>query len=97
MQQGPSLSDRLRSHPVTEIGNQTIRKADDFETGVGDYPKENILRYYLEDGSRVIIRPSGTEPKIKIYLDTVGATNEQAQESLEELDSSLRALVASLT
>jgi phosphomannomutase len=64
---------------------------------VGDYPKENILRYYLEDGSRVIIRPSGTEPKIKIYLDTVGATNEQAQASLEELDSSLRALVASLT
>ena len=96
-QQGPSLSDQLRSHPVTEIGNQAIRKADDFETGVGDYPKENILRYYLEDGSRVIIRPSGTEPKIKIYLDTVGATNEQAQASLEELDSSLRALVASLT
>ena len=96
-QQGPSLSDQLRSNPVTQIGNQTIQKADDFETGVGDYPKENILRYYLEDGSRVIIRPSGTEPKIKIYLDTVGPTNEQAQASLEELDTSLRELVASLT
>jgi phosphomannomutase len=55
-----------------------------------------MLRFYLDDGSRVIVRPSGTEPKVKIYIDTEGATSAEAQQRLREVESDLNELVASL-
>ena len=90
------ISDLLRSAPPTHFGPRAINKTDDFLEGVADYPQENILRYYLEDDSRVIVRPSGTEPKLKIYLDTTGATHLLAQEALTELENDLKALLGSM-
>ncbi|MBR5090620.1 MAG: phospho-sugar mutase, partial [Ruminiclostridium sp.] len=48
------------------------------KTGI-DLPKSNVLALYLEDGAKLIIRPSGTEPKIKIYYTTIGKTNADAE------------------
>ena len=48
------------------------------EETVIDLPKSNVITLYLEGGASLVIRPSGTEPKIKIYYTTVGATNEEA-------------------
>jgi phosphomannomutase len=64
--------------------------------GVGGFPPDNILRYYLADGSRVIVRPSGTEPKIKVYLDTAGNTRADAEASLASLEGAVRHLLDSL-
>jgi phosphomannomutase len=92
----PSVTDTIRSTPPEVLGGVAVSHVDDFEKGVGDFPKENILRYYLADGSRVIVRPSGTEPKLKIYLDTQGATSKDAQEALVALEAAVRELLANL-
>jgi phosphomannomutase len=55
-----------------------------------------MLRYYLADGSRVIVRPSGTEPKIKVYLDTAGETRADAAAALAALEASVRDLLDSV-
>ena len=91
------LAEQLRSAQPGTFGTRAITQVDDFLQGVGEFPREDILRYYLEDGSRVIIRPSGTEPKLKIYLDTSGDTRPEAETALKELESALRSLVDSLS
>lgn len=93
----PSISDQLRSNPPSKIGSRSITRADDFIDGFDDYPPENIIRYYLEDGSRVIIRPSGTEPKLKVYLDTEAPTRLEAEASLEALDRDVRQLLSQMS
>lgn len=93
----PSVTDILRSTPPEVLGGVAVSHVDDFEKGVGAFPKENILRYYLADGSRVIVRPSGTEPKMKIYLDTQGATSKDARESLVALEVAVRELLETLS
>ena len=90
------LAERLRSTQPGAFGTRAITQVDDFLQGVGKFPREDILRYYLDDGSRVIIRPSGTEPKLKIYLDTQGDTRRGAETSLTDLESALRSLVDDL-
>ena len=91
------LAEQLRSTQPGAFGTRAITQVDDFLQGVGKFPREDILRYYLDDGSRVIIRPSGTEPKLKIYLDTQGDTRREAETSLTDLESALRSLVDSLS
>ena len=91
------LAEQLRSAQPGAFGTRAITQVDDFLQGVGKFPREDILRYYLDDGSRVIIRPSGTEPKLKIYLDTQGDTRREAETSLTDLESALRSLVDDLS
>ena len=91
------LAEQLRSTQPRAFGTRAITEVDDFLQGVGKFPREDILRYYLDDGSRVIIRPSGTEPKLKIYLDTPGDTRRGAETALKGLESALRSLVDSLS
>ena len=90
------LAEQLRSTQPGAFGTRAITQVNDFLQGVGKFPREDILRYYLDDGSRVIIRPSGTEPKLKIYLDTQGDTRREAETSLTDLESALRSLVDDL-
>ena len=92
----PSISDILRQTPPNAFGSRSVSRVDDFVTGFEAFPSENIIRYYLEDGSRVIVRPSGTEPKLKIYLDTSGPTRLDAEQSLNELERDVRELIDSL-
>ncbi|WP_426562642.1 phospho-sugar mutase [Angustibacter sp. McL0619] len=62
---------RLRAEPLAELAGSAVDRVDDLSAGVGDLPPTDGLRYYLADGSRVIVRPSGTEPKLKAYLEVV--------------------------
>ena len=62
---------RLRATPPTELGGLTVERIDDLEQGTPDLPPTDGLRYHLADGARVIVRPSGTEPKLKCYLEVV--------------------------
>jgi phosphomannomutase len=62
---------RLRATPPTELGGLPVERADDLSVGSPDLPPTDGLRYLLADGARVVVRPSGTEPKLKCYLEVV--------------------------
>jgi len=56
-------------------------------------PKSDVLEYVLEDGSSIIVRPSGTEPKLKIYLSAKGGSKEESDEIIERLKTELREII----
>ena len=56
-------------------------------------PTSNVLKYILEDGSWIAVRPSGTEPKIKFYMGVKAATQEEAQEKLVKFQKDLDAYI----
>jgi phosphomannomutase len=62
---------RIRSAPPTELGGLAVAGIDDLATGDGDLPPTDALRLRLAEGARVVVRPSGTEPKLKCYLEVV--------------------------
>ena len=70
--------DRLRATPPTSLGGLAVERADDLSRGDGGLPPTEGLRYRLADGARVIVRPSGTEPKLKCYLEVVVPVDEEA-------------------
>lgn len=86
---------QLRKEPLTAIGAHKITKAVDFkkseETGL---PPANVLLYELENGATVIIRPSGTEPKIKAYFTTLGKDLAEAQAQKDELAAAVEPIFA---
>ena len=86
---------QLRQEPLTAIGAHKIAKAVDFkkseETGL---PPANVLLYELENGATVIIRPSGTEPKIKAYFTTLGKDLAEAQAQKDELAAAVEPIFA---
>ncbi len=66
-----SIMAELRARPPAEIGGLPVQRLDDLEEGWAGLPPTDGLRFDLGGGSRVIIRPSGTEPKVKSYLQSV--------------------------
>ena len=84
---------RLRKNPPSQIAGSTA-KFTDLALGSEKLMPTDGLRFDLADGSRVIIRPSGTEPKLKCYLQTVGASASDANEKLALLDAAARELIA---
>jgi phosphomannomutase len=69
-----AMTDRLRADPPARIGGLAVLRADDLAVASeasGALPPTDALRYALEGGARVVVRPSGTEPKLKVYLDAV--------------------------
>jgi phosphomannomutase len=67
----PVLMDRLRTQAPTAMAGAAVTRVDDLGRGAGGLPPTEGLRYFLADGSRVIVRPSGTEPKVKVYLEVI--------------------------
>ncbi len=62
---------RLRANPPTTLAEQTVTSVEDLSQGGGDLPPTDGLRYRTDGGVRVVVRPSGTEPKLKCYLEAV--------------------------
>jgi phosphomannomutase len=95
-----ALTARLRQSPPAAIGSHRVDRIDDFRDGFGGFPAGDILRYWLDDGSRVIVRPSGTEPKLKVYIDSSSAEGDAearraaAEASVADLDAGMRELLA---
>ncbi|MFP7834073.1 phospho-sugar mutase [Marisediminicola sp. LYQ134] len=91
---------RVRTVPPREIAGHLVDRVDDFADGFEAYPPSDILRFWLVDGSRVIVRPSGTEPKVKVYIDaasTAGSGAERlqaAQVTVDQLDAGVREILA---
>ncbi|MBT1621578.1 phospho-sugar mutase [Curtobacterium flaccumfaciens pv. oortii] len=84
----------LRSAPPSSLGGLDVHTVTDYVDGVEGFPPSDILRYDLTGDARVIVRPSGTEPKVKVYIDTVAETPAEAQRLVDALAASVRPLVS---
>lgn len=94
----------LRDKPLVAIAGKAVVRTLDYQThieqdlssgesSVIDLPAANVLQYFLQDGSSVIVRPSGTEPKIKVYYATLGQNEEQAQKAQQALAADIEPLL----
>lgn len=94
------IMSRLRAEPPASIGGIRVERIEDLAEGFGDLPPSDVLRIVLEGGGRVMVRPSGTEPKLKVYLDAVSDTGTVAERraaasaAISTLDAGMRELVA---
>ncbi|MDD6033982.1 MAG: phospho-sugar mutase [Oscillospiraceae bacterium] len=99
-----AIMKELSEHPAAEIGGVKVTLFNDYEAQVStncvtgektpiDLPKSAVLMYGLENGYRAVIRPSGTEPKIKIYYFVVEKTEEEARKAEKALNDSFTKLL----
>ncbi|EPY05525.1 glucose-1,6-bisphosphate synthase [Paenibacillus alvei TS-15] len=79
------IMNNWREDAPSTAGGVTITLTEDFAQGLYDLPKENVLKFHLEDGSWFCLRPSGTEPKIKMYFAVKGSTGEDAAARLQRV------------
>ena len=84
----------LRAQPPASFGTRAVATADDLSRGGAGVPAGDVLRYRLADGSRVVVRPSGTEPKLKIYIDARAGSASEASAAVAELEAAVRELLA---
>ena len=73
----------FRANKATVFPNITDVK--DYSTGIGDLPKSNVLKFFLKGGSWIAVRPSGTEPKLKMYYSVRGIDSSTCERSLENI------------
>ncbi len=78
---------------LSEIGGRKVEKSLDYGPGLNGLPKADVLQYFLEDGSAVIIRPSGTEPKLKIYVTASGSDETAAKAAEKEIVDFMKTLL----
>ena len=76
-----------------ELCDQKVIRTLDYLEGVDNLPKSDVLKFSLETGAGIVVRPSGTEPKIKIYLSVPGDDRAGAQKAEKELSDRLKAMV----
>ncbi|MNN95182.1 Phosphoglucomutase [compost metagenome] len=78
-----------RTNPPAEINGRKVIQVLDYSLGLDGLPKENVLKYVLDDQSWFCLRPSGTEPKIKVYFAVCGESVENSKSLLEGLVQSV--------
>lgn len=88
---------RLRAHPPAVLGPGRVTTTDDLALGTGGLPPTDGLRYRTDAGVRVVIRPSGTEPKLKCYLEAVVPVRDPVEDPVRELTSARRKAARTLT
>ena len=96
MERMAAVMDSLRAAPPAEIAGRAVTGRTDYQTGEGvalELPRSNVLEYRM-DGAKLIVRPSGTEPKIKVYLSARAESMERAQEIDGELAQAAAAFFA---
>lgn len=106
------IMSRLRSSPPESVAGRLVSAVDDFDAGVrrrrggsGEalgLPRADVVAWHCDDGTRVVVRPSGTEPKLKVYLQVVvpvderealGSLRAEAAQRLEELASQVMEMI----
>lgn len=83
----------LRAQQPQQIGGQAIAEIKDYQHGLDNLPKANVLKYLFADGGWMAVRPSGTEPKIKFYYSLRGETMEVAEKRVKALQEAVKAFM----
>ncbi|CAH0537682.1 phospho-sugar mutase [Vibrio marisflavi] len=101
----PAIGDKLRANPPEKIAGLKVVQIEDFKASLRfnlsgptqplPYPASDVIIYYLEDQSRIIIRPSGTEPKVKCYYEVVGEMSKQESylDAMKRMEEKMDALI----
>lgn len=90
-----SLMEKLRAEPPESIGGPAVIKRTDYQSeDIPGLPRSDVLRYFLEGGSEAVVRPSGTEPKLKVYLTAVSGSAAQSAELIRQMEAFFTALIA---
>lgn len=101
MQKMADMMTALRAEPPKSIAGEAVEAITDYKASVCkdlktgkettvDLPKSNVLQYYLEGADSVIVRPSGTEPKIKVYITSVSDTRAAAAEKADKIAKDMK-------
>ncbi len=104
MEKMQKIMDSLRNEHLTNIASMKVEKINDYKESTSidkrtgnidkiDLPKSNVISYELEGGSGAIIRPSGTEPKIKIYVTSVGKNIEESKAKTKDIISDMERIL----
>jgi phosphoglucomutase len=88
-----TLMDNWRSNAPQHIAGQPVAQVFDYLQDIHSLPVENVLKFLLQDGSWFCLRPSGTEPKMKMYFAVVGKSEVDAKLKLDQLVSDVMQLV----
>jgi phosphoglucomutase len=84
-----AIMGNLRENPPAEINGVKVSAVKDYLKGADGLPISDVLYFSLEDGSWFCARPSGTEPKLKIYFGVVCDTGEKAEKALADLKTNV--------
>jgi len=79
------MMETLRQNPLPHVAGLAVVQIKDYQQGIEGLPASNVLKYILVDGSWFALRPSGTEPKIKLYVSAVDSSAEQAEKKADAL------------
>lgn len=85
MEQINAIMNEWREHQPTEVAGVAVAELLDYSKGIDGLPAENVLKFKLADGSWFCLRPSGTEPKIKLYFAVCGSSQQQSLAAMEQL------------
>ena len=88
------LMSAFRMTALSTVGDFVVESIVDYKEGVGTLPPANVIEFVLEGGSKAIVRPSGTEPKIKVYVFAVGKSAEEAEEIADVISSDMSGRMA---
>ena len=94
MEQIKSIMNTFRTSHINEIGGIKVDELKDYSKGIDSLPKSDVLKFILEDGSWIAVRPSGTEPKIKFYFGCNGNEKELVDVKLEKIMNHIDSIVS---
>lgn len=83
----------LRANPVRSLAGSAVAVFKDYSEGIEGLPASDVLSYATDDGRKAIVRPSGTEPKVKVYLSVRAPSRDAARSALDQMEAQLRQLI----
>lgn len=90
------IMSKVRNNPIKELCGLKVKTIIDYQKDETGLPKSNVLKYYLEDNSWFALRPSGTEPKIKLYINAIGESSSKSQEKLKGINDFMQEVINSI-
>lgn len=83
----------FRENDIKEFNNTKVVDLKDYQDGIDDLPKANVLKYFLEDGSWIAVRPSGTEPKLKFYVAVKGEDEAKCLDKIANIEADINKII----
>ena len=83
----------FRENDIKEFNNTKVVDLKDYQDGIDGLPKANVLKYFLEDGSWIAVRPSGTEPKLKFYVAVKGEDEAKCLDKIDNIEADINKII----